>query len=271
MIRKRTANKAALARSLGISRASLYYISTKSTRDWHFKQELESILREHPSYGSRRLAVALGVNRKRAQRVMRFFGIRPYRRRGKKPRTSRPFRSYPNLLLTTTPASPNEIWVADFTELLWQQRKVFVATVLDPFTREIVGASVALRRGASLALQALFAALAKHRKPMIFHSDNGVEYDTSVFRRALTDLGIVISRNRPRSPWENGYQESFYDKFKVDLGDPNRLASLGELVYAIYRVIWEYNTTRIHSALKMPPRVFAERYEATRKTLRVAV
>ncbi|MGH9712824.1 MAG: integrase core domain-containing protein [Candidatus Acidiferrales bacterium] len=63
-------------------------------------------------------------------------------------------------------------------------------------------------------------------------------------------------------PWENGYQESFYDKFKVDFGDPNRFASLGELTAEIYRTMWEYNHERNHSALKMPPSVFAEKLAA---------
>jgi len=56
-------------------------------------------------------------------------------------------------------------------------------------------------------------------------------------------------------------QESFYSQFKVDLGDPNRFKALGELVYEIHRTVWNYNHTRIHSVLKMPPKLFAERYQ----------
>jgi transposase InsO family protein len=62
-------------------------------------------------------------------------------------------------------------------------------------------------------------------------------------------------------PWENGYQESFYSQFKVDLGDPGRFATLGELVLAVYQTIYAYNHARIHSILKMPPQLFAEAYE----------
>ena len=76
----------------------------------------------------------------------------------------------------------------------------------------------------------------------------------------LDECGVMISRSRPGCPWENGYQESFYDKFKVDLGDPNRFKTLGELVAEIYRTVWDYNNTRIHSALNMPPVVFAKLY-----------
>jgi transposase InsO family protein len=65
---------------------------------------------------------------------------------------------------------------------------------------------------------------------------------------------------KPGCPWENGYQESFYGKFKVDFGDPNRLETLGELVYEIYKTIYIYNNKRIHSQLKMPPAVFEQQY-----------
>jgi len=83
---------------------------------------------------------------------------------------------------------------------------------------------------------------------MIFHSDNGSEFDSRVFIQALETLGVQISRSAPGCPWENGYQESFYSQFKVDLGDPNRFDSLGELVFAIYQTIYDYNHSRIHSA-----------------------
>ncbi len=107
-------------------------------------------------------------------------------------------------------------------------------------------------------------ALLCHPHPEIFHSDNGREYEAKAFIAVLQDVGSRISRSHPGCPWENGYQESFYDKFKVDLGDPNRFKTLGELVAEIYRTIWTYNHTRIHSALKMPPVVFAEKIAASK-------
>ena len=62
------------------------------------------------------------------------------------------------------------------------------------------------------------------------------------------------------SPWENSYQESLYDKFKIDLGDPNRFESLGELVAAVAETMYRYNNSRIHTMLKMPPAIFAQRH-----------
>lgn len=253
------ANKAALARSLGISRQSLYYVRTTEARDWELRQRIETVLSEHPAYGSRRIAQTLHINRKRIARVMRKYGILPYRRRRTKWRKQRKIRvTHPNLLSVTTPQYPHHIWAADFTELLWREKRVYVATVIDVYTREIVGVAVSMRKGTPLTLQALYGSLLNNSRPRIFHSDNGREYDAKVFTDTLSSVGALISRSLPGSPWQNGYQESFYDKFKIDLGDPNRCSSLGHLVAVIYRTIWQYNHTRIHSALKMPPRQFAQ-------------
>jgi len=256
---KPTANKTLLAKQLGVSRTSLYYVSRKEEKDWQLKCRLEEVLREHPSYGSRRIAQELRLNRKRIRRVMRLFGLKPYRRRGKKwLKPKETAKIYENLLLVAMPLYPHHIWTSDFTELSLRGHKVYVATVLDLYTRQIVGVAVAVRKGAPLTIQALWSALLHHPRPEIFHSDNGKEYEAASFIGILNQLGILISRSRPGCPWENGYQESWYSGFKLDLGDPNRFATLGELVAEIYRIIWDYNNRRIHSRLKMPPAVFAK-------------
>jgi transposase InsO family protein len=209
----------------------------------------------------RRVALELRINKKRAQRVMRLFGMKAWRRRGGKPRKMGGARtSYPNFLKTNYPRFPNDIWVADFTYIPYQGKFLYLSTVMDLFAREIVGSAVMNNHGVPLILQSLFAAVAHHPRPNIFHSDNGREYGSRVFEGALMNLGIRISRSKKSSPWENGYQESFYSQFKVDLGDPERFKTLGELVYEIHRLVWHYNHRRIHSILKMPPLLFAERY-----------
>jgi transposase InsO family protein len=193
---------------------------------------------------------------------MKLYGIKPYRRRGRKWRKKKKIEViYQNLLLTTFPSYRYHIWAADFTELWWKQRKIYVATVIDIFTREIVGMSVSLRKGVQLTIQALWAALFNHSRPAIFHSDNGMDYDALVFKALLEEFGSRVSRSHPGCPWENGYQESFYSQFKVDLGDPNRFEILGELIYAVYQTIHSYNRDRLHTKLKMPPAIFAERHQ----------
>lgn len=262
MIKKQKFTKAILAKQLGISRASLYYVSKQLPKDWALKKDVEKVLQEHPGYGSPRVALALKINEKRAARVMRLFGIRAYRRRGRRFRKSGIAKqAYPNLLREMVPTKPNDAWVADFTYLPFKQSFVYVATVMDCLTKEVVGVSISLRHDTSLVLEALFSAVHYRPHPKLFHSDNGREYGSRVFTGALTELGIQISRSKKACPWENGLQESFYSQFKVDLGDPDRFKTLGELVYEIHGTIWTYNHTRIHSVLKMPPFLFSNRYQ----------
>ncbi len=96
---------------MGLSRAALYYAPRLPERDWALKVQIELVLREHPGYGSRRVALALGMNRKRAQRVMKLFGIKAYRRRGRRFRSTclTLTKRYGNLL-PTSPDLPLRQW-----------------------------------------------------------------------------------------------------------------------------------------------------------------
>jgi putative transposase len=260
---KHKKGKLALARELGIAISSLYYKPTLPQKDWMLKVRIEEALRYHPSYGHRRLGLHLHVNKKRILRVMRIYDIKPYRRRGRKPKKREGISSqeYPNLLKKTAPSYPNHVWAADFTYIAYRGKFIYLATTVDLYTREVVGMSMSSRHDTALVLGALFEGIRHRPRPSIFHSDNGREYNSRVFTEALTDLGILISRSKKASPWENGYQESFYSQFKIELGDPDRFKTMGELVYEIHRLIYVYNTSRIHLALKMPPKIFAERHQ----------
>lgn len=263
MIDSEKFSKTLKAKELGITRQSLYYKQKKPGDDWILKCRIEEVLRtpgKH-SYGSRRIALDLHINRKRVKRVMNIFGIKPYRRRVTKWKKTRNIKVvYPNLLLTNFPQYENHIWVSDFTRIKFGEKIVYVCTVEDLFTRNIVGVSVYTTHTVQLTLSALMNALQSNSRPAIFHSNNGSEYDAEIFIKALDTVGIQISRSAPGCPWENGYQESFYDKFKIDLGDPNRFKNLGELVYEIYHQIYLYNNIRIHGVLKMSPMKFAEKF-----------
>src|SRR3989344_5701389 len=115
-----------------------------------------------------------------------------------------------------------------------------------------------------------------YRRCMEPYSTNHIRRSSTVttarsMPRRYSSVRLKISRSHPGCPWENGYQESFYDKFKVDLGDPGRFKSLGELVAEVYRTIWVYNNTRIHSALKMPPAGFEKAHKNQLSTLPLSV
>lgn len=225
------------------------------------KEKIEKVLEDHPSYGHRRIAIALGMNRKPVKRVMKKYDIRPRRNR-KKPRKSRDkigSEASPNLLVSLIPLFKNHLWITDFTYLKWRGRWVYVCTVIDLFTREVTGLSIKTSRGAILTSEALLNALMYNQSPTIIHSDQGSEYKSKLFRMILKDFNITQSMSKKASPWQNGYQESFYGNWKVDIGDVNRFKSLGELTAEIYKSIYYYNNLRIHSSLGMPPKKFADK------------
>lgn len=254
--------KTSLAKQNGFSRSSLYYRKKLPFRDWALKIKIEEALHQEPSYGHKRLAGHLGLGRYKVLRVMKLFGIKPYRRRAKKP-WKKPIKlvsAFINLLLKNFPAKPNQIWVSDFTHLNFKGQVVYLATVMDIFNREVIGFSVMLGHGMSLVINTLLSALNQRPPPEIIHSDQGSEYTSKGYIDLAELFGIKVSMSRKASPWENGYQESFYSQFKVDLGDPNRFESLGELIYAVYQTIHHYNKERIHTILKTSPQKYLKSY-----------
>ena len=257
------ANKTQTARDIGVSRQLLYYHHKKQEKDWHLKILIENTLHDHPSYGHKRLALHLKINKKRILRVMKLFGLRPYRKRGRKFKYNKAIRDleFPNRLLNNLPEYPNHIWASDFTHIAFRGEWLYLATILDLYTRKIVGFSILTNHSNELIVNALLSAVHHNSPAKILHSDHGSEYASFDYSNICLNLGIKQSMSQPGCPWENGYQESFYSQFKIDLGDPDRFNSLGELVYNIQRTIYRYNHTRIHTKLKMPPVLYSRRYQ----------
>jgi len=253
--------KASLAREQGISVSSLYYRPKMPVKDWHLKNIIEATLSKRPSYGHKRLADELKINKKRVLRVMKLFSIKPYRRRGRKFKKAKENGNiYPNLISELNfPVSQKQIWVSDFTYLPFKGRFVYLATIMDIFDRQVMGWSLLTSHTAQLTLNALIDALEKHGRPEYLHSDQGSEYKSRDYANFAEQLGIKLSMSAKGSPWQNGYQESFYSQFKVDFGDTNRFKTLGELVAAIYAQLYYYNNIRIHRELKMPPTIYARK------------
>jgi len=150
--------------------------------------------------------------------------------------------------------------VSDFTHISFHGRFFYLATIKDVYDRRIVGWSLLTSHSVQLVILALLHAVSRYGRPKLLHSDQGSEYKSKVYTKLAEGLGIKLSMSHKGSPWENGYQESFYSHFKVDLGDPNRFNTLGELAYEIYRQMQYYNQTRIHSKLKMAPVTYAKQH-----------
>lgn len=257
--------KSALAKQEGLSRGSLYYRPRKPQKDWLLKNQIEKVLHQHPSYGYRRVALQLHLNKKKVRRVMRLFGLKPYRRRGRKYRKIKDLSLvYSNLLQEMAfPVKAGVAWVSDFTHIPFHGKYLYLATIMDLFDRKVVGWSMLTNHSVQLNLSALINAVEKYGRPELLHSDQGSEYKSRVYTCFAEGFGIKLSMSHKAAPWENGYQESFYSQFKVDLGDPNRYRTLGELTVAVYLQIHYYNHDRIHTKLKMPPQTYAERHQLT--------
>ena len=263
-------SKAALARELGVSRQSLYYLPKLPAKDMALKANIEKVMADNAAYGHKRIALELGVNKKRALRVMRLFGLAPKRQRRKKPEKQKDIgvdpMDIPTRLQGLMVTGPNQVWVADFTYLPYQGKFVYLATVEDMFTRQICGWTVSVRHTADMVTEALLDALSRHLKPDIFHSDQGSEYRSDLFLGTLEREQITPSMSEQASPTQNGYKESFYSQFKLELGYPDCYETMGELVEAIAIQIHYYNTRRIHTTLKCAPNIFAERFALNQLT-----
>lgn len=264
--------KTSLARKLGVSRSLLYYHPKLPAKDLKLKAKIEKIMLKHKAYGHRRIALELEINKKRIRRVMKLFGIKVKRQR-KKPFKPKDFNqaaaTIPNLVLGLTIEGPNQVWVTDFTYLPYFGQFVYLATVEDVFTRRVLGWAVAYRHCQELIAYALLDAIEGQPPPKIAHSDQGSEYRSEDYLNLLKSLSIKPSMSQKASPWQNGYQESFYAGFKLELGHPEIYLTLGELVEAIAQQIYYYNHERIHTALKCPPETFARRYQLTNLTREV--
>lgn len=257
--------KTNLARELGISRQALYYQPIKPWQDLITKMEIETVLSKHPAYGHKRLALELEMNKKKVLRVMKKFALKPYKRRVKRPYKpndlGRPPTIYTNLIKQLLSICPNLIWVADFTYIRFQGKFIYLATVMDIYTREILGWNISGSHDQGLVLTALEMAFMRTKtKPRYHHSDQGSEYEAYGYVKLLEEKNIKISMSQKGSPWENGYQEAFYSQFKLDLGLPEQYLTWGELIEAIHLQINYYNKDRIHTSLKTSPVQFREQY-----------
>lgn len=267
--------KTALAKKLGVSRSSLYYKPKKPPLDEMDKNTITLVMEEHPAYGTRRVAWALGMNRKKTKRLMVKYGLKPTIRRGvrlvKQNDFGRPETTVKNVLKVLCPIQPTVVWAGDFTYLWFIDRFWYVATVIDVFTREIVGWHIANHHTTSLIIDAFQDATRRTgATPNYFHSDQGSEYVSGAYESLLTSYGTAPSNSRKGCPWQNGFQESFYSNFKLELGDVKQFDHIGQLIEAIHHHIGYYNNKRIHSAHKMPPVVFRE-YLKNKTTALVAV
>ena len=245
---------------MSISPYHLHRQSKQEVKDQRLKKEIEGTWKDHPGYGHKRLSLHLSVNRKRVARVMRKFNLKSPRRKTKKFCTkSTKHHTYTNLIKDLVPTRKDQVWVGDVSYFWFAGRFWYLAAVEDLYTREVLAAQVSKHHDRWLVFSVSKQAVAKAGSvPDIFHSDQGTEFMALICRFFWEEQSVAISVSDTGSPWQNGYQESFFGHFKDDLGRTDRFETPGEFIAGIYSQIHYYNHDRIHTAIKMPPAQYAK-------------
>lgn len=242
---------------VGLARSSYYYASHQVEED-PLQADLQQVVGQYPCYGSRRVAQQLRrapygyrINRKRVQRMMRAqHWLRPVRRkRVRTTNSDHPYPRYSNLVQDLVVRHPEQVWVADVTYIRLGQGFVFLAILLDVFTRLVRGWHLSSACDTELTLAALRMGLTKH-VPQIHHSDQGVHYAAHAYINELHQYPILISMAAVGKAEENGYAERFMRTVKEEEVDLSDYQSFSDAQQQIGRFIQDvYNQKRIHSSL----------------------
>jgi putative transposase len=236
----------------GFSRVGYYrflHPDKPAPADMDLRSEMQKIAAEWPCYGSRRIAKELKargweVNRKRIQRLMREDNLLCVAKR--------------KFVATTDSAHglkvyPNLLWVADITYIRLEEEFVYLAVILDAYSRKVIGWHLDRTLETSLTLTALRMALQERTvsPELVHHSDRGVQYASGEYTQLLLDSGVRISMSRKANPWDNAACESFMKTLKYEEVYRTEYANLGHARASIGQFLEKvYNEKRLHSALQ---------------------
>jgi transposase InsO family protein len=254
----------------GVSRRGFYRFDPEAkpaTRDIDLRDAIQRIALEMPSYGRPRITAELRrrgwvVNAKRVHRLMREDNLLCLRRRKFLVTTDsrHGFPIYPNLAGELQLTNLNQLWIADITYIRLEIEFVYLAVVLDAFSRRVIGWALDRTLEAKLTVAALEMALSRRsvKAGLVHHSDRGVQYAADDYIRLLAQHDIQISMSRKGNPYDNARTESFMKTLKYEEVYRQEYRDLPDALRSLRRFIEKiYNEKRLHSALGyLPPTEF---------------
>ena len=257
----------ALCAVLGVSRSGYYAwrqgaATRRQVANRRLVEEIRRVYRQKQGrYGSPRVTHQLRregqrCNHKRVERLMRQHGLRGRSSRRRRVCTTHSDHTEPvapnRLLGRPAPTRPNEVWVADITYVPTAEGWLFVAAVMDLYSRQILGWSVWDSLHAGGALQALRRALVSRRYPrgVIHHSDRGIQYACAAYRQEVQARGLVASMSRKGNCYDNAAMEAFWSTLKREVLEPSATWSKDRVRRELFEYIEAiYNRSRLHSSL----------------------
>jgi transposase InsO family protein len=263
-----------------LASSSYYYrpltdLQERDRSDALLRDQIERLQGEFPGYGYRRLGRQLRregivVNDKKIRRIQREYQLFPIRWHSFKIATTdsnHGYKIYPNLLRGKTLTGIHQVWVADITYIRILTGFVFLAAILDRYSRKVIGWAISKRIDAELCLAALKTALETRKPPpgCIHHSDRGVQYACREYIALLEAANMQISMSRTANPYDNAHMESFFKTLKYEEVHLANYETYDDVLQRIPHFIEEvYNSKRLHSALGyLPPKEYEMALQST--------
>jgi putative transposase len=244
------------ANALGISRGSIYYLPRPvSAADLAVMRRMDELHLDFPFAGSRMLrdllhAEGIKIGRRHVSTLMKRMGIEAIYR---KPNTSKPapgHKIYPYLLGKMQVIQPNQVWAMDITYIPMAHGFVYLAAVVDWFSRRILSHRVSITMEADFCIEALEEALARHGRPQIFNTDQGSQFTSAAFTDILLKAGVKISMDGKGSWRDNVFVERLWRSIKYEEVYLKAYETVTEARASIGRYVHFYNTRRPHSSLE---------------------